>query len=129
MFIETKIKNVLENPLTNSPFITLEEKKGNRELTINIGLFEAAQLLDHIEGIIAPRPMAIDLFSSLLFSIGYNLSGVFIEKNIDSTYFANIELIKKKSSEKLLIDSRPSDAISIALKENAPVFVHSSLFN
>ncbi len=127
MFIEAEVAKILENPLTKSPFILLKEKNGERKLTINIGLFEAAQLSDHLEGIIPPRPRTVDLFSSLLLSTGYRVSGVFIEKNNESMYFANVELTGDKKSEKLKIDSRPSDALTIALKENAPVFVHTSL--
>jgi bifunctional DNase/RNase len=127
MFIEAEVTKILENPLTKSPFILLKEKKGERKLTINIGLFEAAQLSDHLEGIIPPRPRTVDLFSSLLLSTGYRVSGVFIEKNNDAMYFANVELTCNEKPEKLKIDSRPSDALTIALKENAPVFVHTSL--
>lgn len=129
MFVETKIENILENPITKSPFIILREKLGKRKLTINIGLFEAAQLSDHLEGIVPPRPMALDLFSSLLFSINYRVSGIFIERNLESIFYANVELKRNNSHEKFMIDSRPSDALSIALNENAPVYVHASLFN
>ncbi len=125
MFVEAELKELIDHPLIDSPLMVLKEKQGRRYLSIKIGLIEANTIANEMEGISAPRPMPHDLICQLINSLDADLKGVYIKENKDSVYFAAIELEKNK--QLIRIDSRPSDAITIAIKYRKPIFINESL--
>ncbi len=125
MFVEAELKELIDHPLIDSPVLVLKEKSGNRYLSMKVGLIEANTLANEIEGIVPPRPMPHDLICKLIQSFEADLKGVYIKDSQDSIYFAVIELEKNKQI--INIDSRPSDAITIAIKYKKPIFVNEKL--
>ncbi len=125
MFVEAELKELIDHPLIDSPVLVLKEKSGNRYLSMKVGLIEANTLANEIEGIVPPRPMPHDLICKLIQSFEADLKGVYIKDSHDSIYFAVIELEKNKQI--INIDSRPSDAITIAIKYKKPIFVNEKL--
>jgi len=125
MFVEAELKELIDHPLIDSPLMVLKEKQGRRYLSIKIGLIEANTIANEIEGIMAPRPMPHDIICQLINNLDADLKGVYIKDNKDNVYFAAIELEKNK--QVISIDSRPSDAITIAIKYRKPIYINENL--
>ncbi|BBB32312.1 conserved hypothetical protein [Thermotomaculum hydrothermale] len=125
MFVEAELKELIDHPLIDSPVLVLKEKTGQRYLSMKIGLIEANTIANEIEGIIPPRPMPHDLICDLIKRLEAELKGVYIKENQDSIYFAEIKIEKNKQF--IAIDSRPSDAITIAIKYKKPIYVNEKL--
>jgi hypothetical protein len=106
--------------------IILKEVEGERRLPIIIGQFEAQAIAIQLEGIISPRPLTHDLIKNLVEHFGFSIEYVLINEIKDSTFYARI---KFDSDEIEDLDSRPSDAIAIALKFQAPIFVSRSIMD
>lgn len=102
--------------------IILKEINGERRLPIIIGQFEAQAIALQLEGIVPPRPLTHDLLKNVIESVGFNIDYIIINELRDSTFFAKIRLDSDSIDE---IDSRPSDAIALALKSSAPIYVAS----
>lgn len=100
--------------------IILKEVNGDRRLPIIIGQFEAQAIALQLEGIVPPRPLTHDLIKNVIESLGYTVDYIIINELRDSTFFAKIRLDSDSIDE---IDSRPSDAIALALKSSAPIYV------
>jgi len=109
------------DPVTKTPFIILKEIEGERTLPIWIGLLEATAIASEIEGVRFPRPMTHDLLKNIIDKTDIKVNGVEICDLRDNTYYALIHLTSK--GKDLSVDSRPSDAIAIALRAKAPIFV------
>ena len=125
MFVEAELKELIDHPLIDSPVLVLKEKKGKRYLSMKIGLIEANTIANEIEGVVPPRPMPHDLICNLIQSFNADLKRVYIKDGHDSIYFAVIEVEKNK--QVITIDSRPSDAITIAIKYKKPIFINEKL--
>ncbi|MSR01929.1 MAG: bifunctional nuclease family protein [Gemmatimonadetes bacterium] len=106
---------------TNSPVVVLKEQGGDRVLRIWIGAPEATAIALALRGESPPRPMTHDLLKHLLVGVGGVLRRVTITGMKDSTYFA--ELLVFRAGQIIEIDARPSDAIALALRTEAPIFV------
>lgn len=106
--------------------IILKEVEGERRLPIIIGQFEAQAIAIQLEGIVSPRPLTHDLIKNLVEHFGYSIEYVLINEIKDSTFYARI---KFDSDEIEDMDSRPSDAIAIALKFHAPIFVSRGIMD
>lgn len=115
------ISSLNMDPATNSPIIILKEIEGEQTLPIWIGLLEATAIASEIEGIRFPRPMTHDLLKNIMDKTDSKINGVEICDLRDNTYYALVHLTNR--GEALSIDSRPSDAIAIALRAKAPIFV------
>ena len=109
------------DPLTNMPIIILRDKNNQRALPIWIGVFEANAILLELEKINTPRPMTHDLLKTMIDQFKGKVNRIVVNDLKDSTFYANIEITFNRS--KFVIDSRPSDAIALALRVNAPIFV------
>jgi len=109
------------DPVTNSPIIILKEIEGEQTLPIWIGLLEATAIASEIEGVRFSRPMTHDLLKNIMDKTDSKINGVEICDLRDNTYYALIQLTSRGKA--LSIDSRPSDAIAIALRAKAPIFV------
>ncbi len=118
---EMKIKGLTLDPMTNMPIIILRDLEGKRALPIWIGLFEANAIALEIENVATPRPMTHDLMVNILKILEARLTRVVVHDLKDNTFFASIVLEGKLGE--LTIDSRPSDAIALAVRCQAPIFV------
>jgi bifunctional DNase/RNase len=115
------ISSLNMDPVTNSPIIILKEIEGEQTLPIWIGLLEATAIASEIEGVKFSRPMTHDLLKNFMDKMDIKVNKIEISDLRDNTYYALIHLTTR--GETSSIDSRPSDAIAIALRTKAPIFV------
>ncbi|MCL2503027.1 MAG: bifunctional nuclease family protein [Coriobacteriia bacterium] len=128
--VQVRIASIAIDPSTGQPVIILQplgEPEDNRLLPIWIGHPEAAAILLAVQGVSTPRPMTHDLLMSALESVGFAAEQVEITRVDDGTFFSNVLLRDQKTDEVRLVDSRPSDAIAIAVRACAPIFVARSV--
>ncbi len=125
MLLEMKIKGLMIDPLTQMPIVILRDPNGESVLPIWVGIFEANAIALQMEKIQTPRPMTHDLLKSLLSSIGASLEKIVITDLKDNTFYALLHL--QHGGQALTVDSRPSDAIAIALRAEAPIYVDSTV--
>ena len=121
MLIEMHIKGLMLDPVTNVPIVVLKDSDNQRALPIWVGPVEANAIALQVENVAPPRPMTHDLFRRLLTALGASVSRVVIAELRGSTYYAYLEI--EREGERLFLDARPSDALAIALRTGAPVFV------
>ncbi len=119
--IQMKVAGLTIDPLTNTPIVILKDLDEKRALPIWIGLFEASAIATELEKITFSRPMTHDLMNQLLKSLDVNITMIEINDLKDNTFFAVIHIVRNGTS--LKVDSRPSDAIALALRANAPIYV------
>jgi bifunctional DNase/RNase len=122
MLIEMSIRGLMVDPITNMPIVILRDADNQRVLPIWVGPVEANAIALQIENGAPPRPMTHDLALRLLDELGATLTRIIIEDVKDNTFFAYIEL--DRAGERVLVDARPSDALALALRSRAKVFVH-----
>lgn len=118
---EFKIKGLMMDPVTNSPIVILQDIEKNTLLPIWVGIFEANAIALQIERVDTPRPMTHDLLKNVLVHFGATVERIVVTQLKDNTFFALIHL--DQEGEPLIIDSRPSDAIALALRTDAPIYV------
>jgi len=119
--IEFKIKGLMMDPLTNSPIVVLQDTTSETLLPIWVGIFEANAIALQIEKVDTPRPMTHDLIKGLLNHLNAQVMKVVVTELKDNTFYA---LIFINVNDKILtVDSRPSDAIALALRTNSPIYV------
>lgn len=121
MLIEMKVAGLTIDPLTNTPIVILKDFEEKKAIPIWIGLFEASAIATELEKITFSRPMTHDLINEILKTINIGIVKIEIHDLRNNTFFANIHLLK--DDKVLIVDSRPSDAIAIALRAGAPIFV------
>lgn len=110
----------------NECIVFLEEVKGNRLLPIWIGLSEGQAIAIRFSGIVLPRPLTHDLLLSAVKSLGWSIEKVVVNDLKENTFYARLHL--KKGGEETLIDSRPSDAIAVAVRAGCSIFVEEKVF-
>jgi hypothetical protein len=115
------VKGLTLDPLTNMPIIILKDVEGNRALPIWIGANEANAIAMEMERITTPRPMTHDLIRNILEGLKAKVSRIVINDLRDNTFYAVIFLTV--NGTEVAIDSRPSDAIALALRVKSPIFV------
>ena len=123
--VETRIKTLLIDPNSQLPVVVLETVREKTPLPIWIDAPEARAIALELEHVSLPRPLTHDLIRNLLQSLGANLQRVTITELRNNTYFALLSLAAK--GQQLQIDSRPSDAIAVALRMKAPIFVSAQV--
>jgi hypothetical protein len=121
MLIRMTVRGIALDPITNMPIIILKDVEERKALPIWVGIFEANAIALELEKVSTPRPMTHDLLRSILEGLGVSVRQVTINDLKDNTFFAVIEL--SRNGTVVNIDSRPSDAIALALRVNAPIFV------
>ena len=119
--IKMTVRGIALDPLTNMPIIILKDADDKRALPIWVGIFEANAIALELEKISTPRPMTHDLIKNILDGLGASVQQVVVNDLKDNTFFAVIEI--SVNGNVVNIDSRPSDAIALALRVNAPIFV------
>ena len=116
-----EVKGLMMDPNSSVPIVILRSEEQSRILPIWIGIFEANAIALKLEGIEPPRPMTHDLLVNLLGDVNCTIARVAINDLVDNTFFAQIFL--RIDSQELIIDSRPSDAIALALRAEVPIYV------
>ncbi len=119
--VQMKVVAVGIEPTNNAPFVLLKNEEQKMVLFIGIGIFEATQISMKLEHQQPPRPMTHDLLKSVLDGLGAKVSKVFVNKLAQDTFFAQITL--EMNGAVVEIDSRPSDAIALALRVEVPIYV------
>jgi len=125
MEIEMTIKGLMIDPITNMPIVILKDKEGHRILPIWVGIFEANAIALQIENISTPRPMTHDLLRNVLGDLEANVQKIVVCELKDNTFYAMIYL--DREGKLIAVDSRPSDAIALALRTKAPIYVEESV--
>ncbi len=127
MQIEMSIKGLMVDPISNMPIVILRDKDGSRTLPIWVGMFEANAIALQIENISTPRPMTHDLLRNVIYDLKASVQKIVVCDLQDSTFYALIYL--SMNGEVLAIDARPSDAIALALRTRAPIFVEEAVID
>lgn len=125
--IEMFVGGLVLDPKTQAPVIILKDEQAQYCVPIWIGMAEATSIASAIKQMAMPRPLTHDLMYSILGEVGVQVQRVVITDLKDSTYFA--ELVLSYGEKAIIMDSRPSDAIAIALRASAPIYVTSSVVN
>ena len=127
MQIEIKIKGLMVDPITNMPIVILRDKDGQRVLPIWVGIFEANAIALQIENISTPRPMTHDLLRNVIEDLKAAVQKVVVCDLQENTFYALIYLSLNGGT--VAIDARPSDAIALALRTRAPIFVEDTVID
>ena len=116
-----QLSRIIINENADQQYIFLREVDGERSFAIVIGLFEATSIDRWVKGNRGPRPLTHDLIANIVDQMGGEIAEVHITELKDATYFAKLKIIH--NGETLEVDSRPSDAIALAVTVNAPIYV------
>ncbi len=119
--IRMTVRGIALDPITNMPIIILKDTEEKKALPIWVGIFEANAIALELEKTSTPRPMTHDLIKNILDGLGIGVRQIVVNDLKDNTFFAVIEL--NADGQMVNIDARPSDAIALALRMNAPIFV------
>ncbi|HVT57397.1 MAG TPA: bifunctional nuclease family protein [Thermoanaerobaculia bacterium] len=125
--LRVEIKGLMLDPSSNVPIVILRDVENQLFLPIWIGISEAQAIASRIEGLEPPRPMTHDLLRSAVERLGGTVLKIVISDLKENTFFAVIHV--QQGGETLLLDSRPSDAIALALRTSAPIFVLQSVLD
>jgi bifunctional DNase/RNase len=125
MWVEMKVRGLALDPLSNMPIIILRDEEDKRSLPIWVGMFEANAIALELEKIATPRPMTHDLIKNILESLGAQVLKIVVTDLKENTFFASIHL--QVGDSEITVDSRPSDAIALALRVAAPIFVEEEV--
>ena len=125
MEVEMKIRGLMMDPVTNMPIVVLKDTNGNTILPIWVGIYEANAIALEIEKVSTPRPMTHDLIKTLLFGLGTGIRKVVVSELKEDTFYAVIWL--DRDGELISVDSRPSDALALALRLDCPIYVDESV--
>jgi bifunctional DNase/RNase len=119
--IQMSVGGLTLDPVTKTPIVILKDTENKLNLPIWIGLLEATAMATEIEGIKMARPMTHDLLKTILVELGGSVESVEITELKENTYYAAVNL--NVANRRMIIDSRPSDAIALALRTKSPIFV------
>jgi hypothetical protein len=121
------IKGLMLDPVSNSPIVVLKDDQEKFFLPIWVGIFEANAIALQLESVATPRPMTHDLLKNMIGELDARVTRVVINDLRDSTFFAQIRLVT--GGRTLELDARPSDAIALALRTDAPIFVAQTVLD
>jgi uncharacterized protein len=121
MEVEMKIRGLMMDPVTNMPIVVLKDVQGQAILPIWVGVYEANAIALEIEKVQTPRPMTHDLLKNVLLGLEVRVQKVVVNDLKDDTFYALIWV--ERDGEMMTIDSRPSDALALALRVDCPIFV------
>ena len=127
MQIEMNIKGLMIDPITNMPIIILRDQEGQRILPIWVGVFEANAIALQIENVQTPRPMTHDLLKNIIDDLSAQVERIVVTELKENTFYALIHL--QVNGEPLAVDARPSDAIALALRARAPIYVEDRVID
>ena len=121
MEVELKIRGLMMDPMTNMPIVVLKDTDGETVLPIWVGIYEANAIALEIEKVTTPRPMTHDLIKNLLTGLDAQVHKVVVTELRDDTFFAVIWM--ERDGRVISVDSRPSDALALALRLDCPIYV------
>ncbi|HEX2327322.1 MAG TPA: bifunctional nuclease family protein [Candidatus Angelobacter sp.] len=121
MEVEMKIRGLMMDPVTNMPIVVLKDVSSDAVLPIWVGAYEANAIALEIEKVTTPRPMTHDLIKNLMMSFEAHVHKVVVTELRDDTFFAVIWM--EKEGKVISLDSRPSDALALALRLDCPIYV------
>jgi bifunctional DNase/RNase len=127
MHVEMRIKGLMLDPITNMPIVILSDLDGHRILPIWVGFFEANAIALQMENVTTPRPMTHDLLKNVIAGLNATVKKIVVNNLWDNTFYALVFL--EAAGETVAIDSRPSDAIALALRMKSPIFVEEEVIN
>ena len=122
MPVEMRLSRIIISEINDNQIVFLKEVDGDRQLPILIGIFEATSIDKRVKDIPRPRPLTHDLLVGIVETMGAELDSVLISELRDHTYFANLRI--KYEGELIEIDSRPSDAIAVAVTCDPPLPIY-----
>jgi bifunctional DNase/RNase len=125
MEVEMKIRGLMMDPVTNMPIVVLKDLSGDSVLPIWVGIYEANAIALEIEKVTTPRPMTHDLIKVLLTGLEATVRKVVVSELREETFYALIWV--EKEGELISIDSRPSDALALALRHDCPIYVEEKV--
>ena len=121
MELEVKIRGLMMDPVTNMPVVVLKETSGSGVLPIWVGVYEANAIALEIEKVQTPRPMTHDLLKNVLTGLNVHVQRVVVSDLKDDTFYALIWM--ERDGQIISMDSRPSDALALALRLDCPIYV------
>ena len=125
MEVEMKIRGLMMDPVSNMPIVILKDVNGSSVLPIWVGIYEANAIALEIEKVSTPRPMTHDLIKTLLLGLSANVQKVVVNELKEDTFYALIWL--ERGGEIISVDSRPSDALALALRLDCPIYVDDTV--
>jgi bifunctional DNase/RNase len=125
MEVEMKIRGLMMDPVTQMPIVVLKDVQGQSVLPIWVGAYEANAIALEIEKVSTPRPMTHDLLKNVLLGLDVQVRKIVVNDLRDDTFFALIWV--EREGELISIDSRPSDALALALRVDCPIFVDEAV--
>ncbi len=121
MPVHMELKRIIISEVHDQQVIMLKEVDGDRSFPIVIGIFEATSIDRRVKGMPSPRPLTHDLVASVIDSLGGELRDIYISELRDHTYYAKLRI--RQDGEMIEVDSRPSDAIALAVTAKVPIYV------
>src|ERR1700726_104413 len=125
--VQMELKRIIINEVHDQQVIMLREVEGDRSFPIVIGIFEATSIDRRVKGMPSPRPLTHDLVASVVDNMGGELQDIYISELRDHTYFAKLRI--RHEGELVEVDSRPSDAIAVAVTVDVPIYVSEDVLN
>ena len=125
MQIEMTIKGLMVDPITNMPIVILRDAAGEHVLPIWVGIFEANAIALQIENVATPRPMTHDLLRNVISDLNGSVEKIVVCDLKENTFYALIHV--RTRDEVVAVDARPSDAIALALRVSAPIYVEDAV--
>jgi uncharacterized protein len=125
MELEVKIRQLMMDPATNMPVVVLKETQGSGVLPIWVGVYEANAIALEMEKVQTPRPMTHDLLKNVLTGLNVHVHRVVVSDLKDDTFYALIWM--EREGQLISMDSRPSDALALALRLDCPIFVEDQV--
>jgi bifunctional DNase/RNase len=122
-----ELKRIIISEVHDQQVIMLKEVDGNRAFPIVIGIFEATSIDRRVKGMPSPRPLTHDLVANVIDHLGGDLQDIFVSELRDHTYFAKLRI--RHNGELIEVDSRPSDAIALAVTAKVPIYVAEDVLN
>lgn len=125
MEVEMKIRGLLMDPVTNTPIVILKDSGSDTVLPIWVGVYEANAIALEIEKVSTPRPMTHDLIKNVLTGLDARVHKVVVTELKEDTFYAVIWM--ERDGHVISVDSRPSDALALALRVDCPIFVEDEV--
>lgn len=125
--VHMELRRIIISEVHEHQIIVLREVEGERAFPIVIGIFEATSIERRVKNVSAPRPLTHDLITNVIEKLGGELQDIFIDDLQEHTYYAKLRV--RKDGELIIIDSRPSDAIALAVTAKVPIYVSEEVLN
>ncbi len=127
MAVQMELSRIIISETNDQQIIYLREVEGDRTFPIVIGMFEATSIDRRVKGQSTPRPLTHDLLANTIELLGGELQDIYISELREHTYYAKLRI--KHEGEIIEVDSRPSDAIAVAVTVDVPIFVSEEVLD